>query len=179
MRKQFYLLSAALLLAVSGFAQKGNNQFYVAFDLGFPTGSFENYKTGIGFSGKGLFGVGERAQATLQTGFNTFVREGSSDALKVKTSVVPILAGLRFNALRLYLEPQLGYGIYSTTTKTEVGNTESKITTTNGGFTWTVGGGLQVGSIDLGARYQAGYPGGGTVSFFGFHVGYLFTAGRK
>jgi len=160
-------------------AQKGNNQIIPAIEFGLPVGNFNSFKPGIGVSGKALLGFGERAQAGLYIGYSAFKLEGSTSENKTKVSTIPILLAYRYKLPLIYLEPQLGYGIYTTTVKTEVGNTSSKSTTSNGGFTWAVGGGIQVGSVDLGVRYQAGHPSGGTIGLFGFHAGYVFRSGKR
>jgi hypothetical protein len=157
-------------------AQKGNNQFIPSLEIGLPTGSFKSYKTGVGVSGKALIGVGENGQVGFSTGYSWFKQEGSTDANKVKTTIVPILIGYRYRLPVVYIESQVGYGFYTTTIKTQISNTETKSSDSNGGFTWTIGGGVQLGNVDLGVHFQAGYPSGDNVEFFGFQIGYVFRS---
>jgi hypothetical protein len=179
MKKTVLLFNMLVFTTIAAFSQSGNNQFIPALELGIPTGSFNDFKTGFGVSGKALIGVGQHAQIGFSTGYTWFKLKGSTDAYKVKNSVVPILVGYRYHLPVIYIEPQLGYGIYTSTVKTQTGSTETKVSNTNGGFTWTFGGGIQVGNVDIGVRYQAGYPGGGTIGFFGFHLGYVFSSQRR
>ena len=169
------LASATTMVCV---AQSGNNQFIPALEIGLPTGDFDSYKTGIGLSAKALIGVGNQGQVAFSTGYTSFKMKGSTDAYKVKTSVIPILIGYRYRLPVLYLESQLGYGIYGTTTKTESGGAETKVSSSDGGFTWTLGGGVQLGNVDLGVRYQSGHP-DGTIGFIGFHAGYVFSSRKS
>ena len=171
----FILFSGPLMLL----AQRGNNQFIPAFEFGLPVGSFSDFNPGIGISGKALFGFGEHAQAGVYIGYSAFKLEGSTSENKTKLSTLPIMLAYRYKLPVIYLEPQLGYGVYTTTVKTEVGNTSNKSTTSNGGFTWSLGGGVQIGSVDLGVRYQSGHPSGGTVGLFGIHAGYIFRSRKS
>jgi hypothetical protein len=177
-KKLYFLLIACMISAVS-FAQKGNNQIIGAIEGGLPVGKFDDFKAGFGFIGKVLFGFSDHSQLGFTTGYTAFKQKGSTDDYKVKTSVVPFMATYRHRFSILYVEPQLGYGKYTNTIKQEVGGTETKITNSEGAFTWSLGAGLQVSSIDLGVRYQAGTNDGGSVGYFGIHAGYIFQGGRK
>src|SRR5690606_10275915 len=126
----------------------------------------------------GYVGLGERSQFGISTGYTVFKLKGSTDNYKVKTSVIPILASYRHNVSLLYLEPQMGYGIYTSTIKTQTGGTSTKTTSSEGGFTWSLGAGVQINVLDLGIRYQAGYPGDGTIGYFGVHAAYVFRSRR-
>lgn len=179
MSKNFYFLLIALVISTAGIAQKGNNQVIVGLEGALPVGDFDNYKAGFGFIGKILIGFGDRSQLGFTTGYTTFKLKGSTDDYKVKTSVVPFLATYRHRFNILYLEPQLGFGRYTTTIKEETGGTETKITNSDGAFTWALGAGIQVSSIDLGVRYQSGSRDGGSIGFFGIHAGYIFQGGRN
>ena len=176
---QRIILFIFLASSFTGFAQRGNNQFIPAFEFGLPVGDFSSYNPGIGVSGKALLGFGEHAQAGIYIGYSAFKLEGSTSDNKTKLSTLPILLAYRYKLPVIYLEPQIGYGVYTTTVKTEVGNTSNKSTTSSGGFTWSVGGGIQVGSVDLGVRYQAGHPSGGTIGLFGIHAGYIFRSRKS
>ena len=179
MQKLIFSLFILFLAVLPAFAQKGNNQFIPALEIGLPTGDFNDFKTGIGVSAKALFGVGDHGQIGISTGYTGFKLKGSNDDYKLKISIIPILVGYRYRFTVVYLEPQIGYGIYTTTIKTETGGTDSKSSSSDGGFTWTLGGGVQLGSVDLGVRYQAGYPGGGSIGIIGFHAGYVFRSGKN
>ncbi|MBA2744753.1 MAG: outer membrane beta-barrel protein [Flavisolibacter sp.] len=179
MKKNLFILFALLFISSAVLAQKGNNQFLVGAEVGFPLGSFDNFNTGIGLVAKALLGLGEHSQIGFTTGYTAFKRSDSDENSKIKTSVLPLLASYRHRLNVLYFEPQLGYGIYTTTIKTQTGGTSMKSKNSNGGFTWAVGTGVQISALDLGVRYQAGYPGGGTVGFFGIHAAYVFRPARR
>lgn len=178
MKKNLLFSLIILTLGLAAQAQKGNNQFIAGIEAAFPVSDFNNFNTGIGVLAKGYVGLGERSQFGISTGYTAFKLKGSTDSYKVKTSVIPILASYRHNLSLLYLEPQLGYGIYSTTIKTETGGTSTKVSSSEGGFTWSMGAGVQFNVLDLGVRYQAGYPGDGTIGYFGVHAAYVFRSRR-
>lgn len=159
---------------LNSYAQRGSNGLELAVEAGFPAGNFSSYKAGVGFLGRGLLGVGERAQLTFTTGYSFFSQKQTPPNTTVKMSVIPLLLGYKYNVSLLYLHPQLGLGIYSGKTKTTINNMQTKTKTSDGGFTMAIGGGVKLGRADLGVRYQAGFPGGGTVGYFGFHAGYIF-----
>jgi hypothetical protein len=177
--KHIYILLIAISISGFSFAQSGNHQIIAGVELGLPVGDFNGYKAGFGFIGKALFGFSDHSQIGFTTGYTAFKAKGSTDDYKVKTSVVPFLATYRHHFSIFYLEPQLGFGSYTTTIKEEVSGNEQKTTIKDGAFTWAVGAGLQVSSIDLGIRYQAGHKDGGTVGFFGIHAGYIFQGGGR
>jgi len=170
------LVSVTTMVCV---AQSGNNQFIPALEIGLPTGDFDSYKTGIGLSAKALIGVGNQGQVSFSTGYSSFKMKNSTDIYKAKISVIPLLVGYRYHLSVVYIEPLLGYGIYGTTTKTGSGGTETKVSHSEGGFTWALGGGVQLGNVDLGVRYQSGHPDVGTIGFIGFHAGYVFSSRKS
>lgn len=173
------LLLLSLVITTSSMAQAGNNQVIPAFEVGIPTGSFDNYNTGVGASIKVLFGAGDHAQVGGSTGYSSFKQSGSSSANTSRIGVVPILLDYRYHFTFIFLEPQLGYGIYHSTVKTTINNVESKAKNSKGGFTWAFGAGVHLGTVDLGARYQGGYPSNTNVTFFGLNIGYVFSSARK
>ena len=64
-----FILFFAYIVAVSAVkAQQGNNQIGIAAEAALPLGDFaDSYKTGIGGSLKGLFGVGQAGQINFTT----------------------------------------------------------------------------------------------------------------
>ena len=176
MKKLAFLSGLLVLLSAIAFAQKGSNQFIPSLELNFPTGSFKDFKTGVGISGKALIGVGDNGQVGFLTGYSWFKSDASSNSGDTKVSLVPILVGYRYRLAVPYIESQVGYAFYNTTVKIENSGVTTESSDSNGGFTWTFGGGIQVGNVDLGVRFQAGYPQGENVEFFGFHLGYVFRS---
>ena len=177
--KRLYILSFCFITCSLSYAQKGNNQLIPAIEVGLPMGEFDGYKTGFGFLGKLLIGIGKNSQLGFTTGYTSFKSKESTDNYKEKISVVPFMASYRYNFTALYLEPQVGYGNYTSTIKEEVNDTETKITNNGGALTWAIGAGVRVSSIDLGIRYQAGVKDDLTVGYFGIHAGYIFQGGKK
>lgn len=177
--KKLYILMLSIFISLISLAQKGNNQFIPAIEVGFPVGEFDGYKTGVGIIGKLLIGFGSHSQIGFTTGYSDFKSKLTTDDYKIKTSVVPFMASYRHHFSALYVEPQIGFGRYTTTIKEDVAGTETK--TTNGGsaFTYAIGAGVKISSIDLGVRYQAGSKDDMTVGYFGIHAGYIFQGGKK
>src|SRR5687768_491692 len=115
--KKIILVFACVVALSTVKAQQGNNQIGIAAQVGLPMGDFgDGFKTGIGGSVKGLLGVGQAGQVTFTTGYTSFsAKDEMVDGLgadKVKTSIIPLLAGYRHNFSGFYVEPQVGYGIY-------------------------------------------------------------------
>jgi|SRR5687768_15137961 len=156
-------------------AQQGNNQIGIAAEAALPIGDFaDSHKTGIGGSLKGLFGVGQSGQVTFTTGYTSFKSEGSTNNFKSTFTVIPLLAGYRHNFTGgIYVEPQLGYGIYGS--KIEIMDEDE--TDSEGAFTFAIGIGFAASGFDAGVRYQGASQDGNTTSFVGVRVGYNFTLG--
>jgi hypothetical protein len=178
MKKKIYTLLLSTLAISPAFAQKGNNQFIFGLEAGFPTGNLSSFNTGFGVLGKALIGTGEKSQVGFGTGYTVFKHDVIGGNTHHKRSVVPFMLIYRQRVNILYFEPQAGYGAYTSTMKTGSGNTTTQTTTSNGGFTLALGGGVQLGALDLGLRYQAGFPSGGNLAFLGLHAAYVFRARR-
>ena len=164
------ILAFACVVALSSVkAQQGNNQIGIAGEVGLPIGDFsDGYKTGIGGSVKGLFGVGTAGQITFTTGYTKF-KGKEDDLFDYSSSIIPLLAGYRHNFSGFYVEPQLGYGIYGVKVEDE--------SDSDGAFTYAVGIGYAKSGFDAGVRYQGASKDGSTTSLVGIHVGYNFTLG--
>src|SRR5688500_12227408 len=160
-------------LCISAFAtakaQQGNNQIGIAAEAALPIGDFaDSHKTGIGGSVKALFGIGQSGQVTFTTGYLSFKGEESTDDFKYTATIIPLLAGYRHNFTGgLYVEPQLGYGIYGS--KVEVMDEDA--TDSEGAFTYAIGIGFAASGFDAGVRYQGASKDGNTTSFVGIRVG--------
>lgn len=163
------------LCSVAVKAQKGNNGLQAGIEAGLPTGDFSDFKSAPGVYGKFLYGLGRPGQATLSVSYSAHKSRGASQAYGERTRIRPLMAGYRFNKQGLYFEPQVGVGMYRLTTKIRSGSTTIETTDTGQSFTWALGGGLKVNRIDLGARYQQGYPSGSGVALFVLHAGYAIN----
>src|SRR5688500_9335895 len=152
-------------------AQQGNNQIGIAAEAALPIGDFaDGFKTGVGGSIKGLFGIGQSGQITFTTGYTAFKLDDSD--LDDTYSIIPLLAGYRHNFTGgIYIEPQLGYGMYRYRSDF-LDETES-----NGAFTYAIGVGFTASGFDAGVRYQGASDDGSNISFIGVRVGYNFTLG--
>jgi hypothetical protein len=173
MKKLFVF--AAILFCMGGNAQKGINKLVLAADLGIPTGDFgELCKIGGGPMAKFLFGVTPAGDITATTGVSFYpvkfesIGFGGYDGLKATFRVVPILVGYRHNFNGLFVEPQLGMGIYAVTAKYQ-GASDSDSETA---FTWAAGMGYAKNNLETGLRYQSGEK-DGSVAQFVIHIGYL------
>lgn len=168
-----------LLMQATAFAQRGNSDFMAALEAGFPTGKFDSYKTGIGGQLKALIGVEDHGQVTFMAGYESFKAKGSTDNYKVKMAIIPVLLGYRHHFSLLYVEPAVGYGSYKGKVKAESGNVSTTSTSSKGALTAAFGAGVEISALDLGLRYQIGFPSGPNIGFFGISVGYHFRTNDR
>lgn len=179
--KKFFLALGVSFVSLAGFAQTGNNQIGVGAELALPTGDMGDvYKAGIGVTVKGLYGIGEAGQITLTTGLISFgAKSDMADWLgadKIKSNIIPILAGYRHNFQGFYGEPQVGYSIASIKVK----GGEFDGSDSDGAFTWGLNAGYVFNNkIDAGIRYQSSHKDGSSTAFFGIKVAYLFSLAGK
>jgi Outer membrane protein beta-barrel domain len=173
MKKIYTVVLAAILFSASSFAQKGNNNIGVGADLSLLTGYFGTwYKPGIGAYAKGMYGIGDAGQVTFTTGFSVFKQKGSTHDFKATMSIVPLLAGYRHHFNDFFVEPQIGYGIYSSKVKEE----GESFHDSNGAFTWAATAGYIFNrQIEVSARFQSASREGTSLGVFGLRVGYNFS----
>ena len=174
MKKVLTVLVAAVGLTTVSVAQKGTTKVAVAAEVGLPNGDFgDGFKTGFGGSVKGLFGIGQAGQVTFTSGYSSFTAKGSTSDMKLTMSIIPILAVYRHNFSGLYVEPQIGYGIYGAKLKTPEGSDSDS----DGAFTWAFGAGYVYQNFELGVRYQSASKDGDNLSMVGIRLGYNFSLG--
>jgi len=174
MRNQLAII--AVLFCTQLHAQKGINKLVLGVDIGFPTGDFGDVANiGAGPMAKFLFGITPAGDITATTGVAFYPLKKDDlgfsgfDELKGTWSVIPILVGYRHNLTNgIFLEPQLGMGIYALHAKYQ-GSSESDSETA---FTWAAGIGYAKKNIEIGGRYQSGEK-DGSLSQFLIHVGYV------
>ena len=175
MKKVLLVLVSAVGLTAASYAQKGTTQIGVAAEVGMPMSDFgDAAKTGFGASVKGLFGIGTAGQVTFTTGYTTYAGKDVPDGMSLHFNVIPLLAGYRHNFNGLFVEPQVGYGIYGAKVKMDGQGSASD---SNGGFTWAVGAGYAKNGFEGGVRYQSASVQGSTFGLIGIHVGYNFSLG--
>jgi Outer membrane protein beta-barrel domain len=176
MKKIYMAFLAAILFYASTFAQKGNNRIGVGADLSLPTSDFGTYfKTGIGVYAKGMFGVGKSGQVTFTGGYSSFKEAGTWEDFTTTITIVPLLVGYRHHFHGVFVEPQIGYGVYGN----KVNSVEEGFFTESGGaFTWAAGVGYTfTKQIEVSARYQTGGQKGINFGLFGLRLGYNFSVG--
>ena len=173
MRKMYMVLLATILVSVSSFGQKGTTFIGAGGDLLLPTGFAADYfKTGIGFSVKGLFGVGTAGQITITSGYVGFKTTIPAEIATTSGRLIPLLLGYRHNFNGFFVEPQVGYAVLGLTASDGV----DYYTDSEGGFSWAAGiGYLFNNKVEVSARYQASSKGGETDAFFGLRLGYNFS----
>ena len=145
--KKVILLGMTVVTLSTVQAQQGKNQIGIAAEAGLPIGEFaDGFKTGIGGALKGLIGVGQSGQVTFTTGYMSFKHKDDDN---IKATIIPLLAGYRHNfAGGIYVEPQLGYGIYGS--KVEILGDD--VTDSEGALTYAVGIGFAASGFDAGVR---------------------------
>ena len=174
MKKVFFAF-AFVAASFAAIAQTGNNKLGIGVEVGLPMGDFgDAFGVGIGGSVKYMHGIGSAGQLTLTSGYQRFGMKDLPSGVEASTSIIPILAGYRHNFSGLFIEPQVGYGIYGG----KFSGGGQSISTSEGAFTYAIGVGYAMAQgLDLGVRYQSGTQDGGSISLIGFRVGYNFSLG--
>lgn len=178
MKKLCFIVASLVVFQMYSQAQKGDNKLMLGADVALPTGDFADLaNVGGGIMGKLLFGISSSDQITATTGI-TFHGGKSIDGipsdLKLTMRVIPILGGYRHNFNSLFIEPQVGVGIFGATAK-YMGESDSN---SDNGFAWAVGFGYTKNNFDTGIRYQS-FEKDGSLSLIGVHVGYTFSLKKK
>jgi len=171
MKKFLFILLACTMSAAASYAQKGNNQVSIGAETNlFLSNGYSNiYNPGIGGNLKGLYGIGDASQLTLTVAYNAFSGKSSSQYGDQKLSLLPILAGYRYNlASGFYGEGQAG--LATLTTKV----TGFSFSQTN--FAAAINVGYTISGFDLSIRY---YTEGDVVSTFAARVAYNISLGGK
>jgi hypothetical protein len=172
MKKSILFTLLFVSFIITSYAQKGNNQVGIAGEIGFPAGHFDNdFNTGFGGSLKGLWGIGKNDQLTFTTGYTYYKAKGQLTTFfpKAYSSIIPFLAGYRFNKSGFYAEPQIGFGLYRLKIGDYYGGKNSE---TDGAFTYGIGVGFVSHGIDAGVRYQEAKKGSDDITIIGVHIGY-------
>ncbi|WP_026953597.1 hypothetical protein [Algoriphagus vanfongensis] len=173
------LIIGAFLTALThfSFAQEGNLRINPAIKVGVPIGDLsEVYGMGIGIGVKGLYSLNSDGELTFSTGYTRFgLKNSYADGLKGSLGIIPLLAGYRHHLERIYIEPQLGLSINSTSLKGSFMGMDSfggSVSSTSLGYAATVG--YLLGDIDLSLSYQGFSLSSQGLGFIGFRVGYQF-----
>ncbi len=167
------LLSLAVIVFVSNFcfAQTGNNQISLGAEVNFfaSNGYSSIYNPGIGGNLKGLYGIGDASQLTLTGAYSSFSGKSSSTFGDQTLSLLPILAGYRYNLKSgIYGEAQAGLAILTTKV------TGASYSQTNFGGAINIG--YVIHGFDVSARY---YTEGDVLSTFAIRLAYNFSLTAK
>lgn len=171
MKKILLLLGVFILVGNYCFAQKGNNQISVGAEVNFlaSNGYSSIYNPGIGGNLKGLYGIGDASQLTLSGAFSSFSGKSSSTYGDQTLTLMPFLAGYRYNLKGgIYGEGQAGLAILTTKV------TGFSYSQTN--FAAAINVGYVIHGFDISARY---YTEGDVISAFAIRLAYNFSLSGK
>jgi hypothetical protein len=171
MKKILSLSTFIIFVCNCCFAQKGNNQISLGAEVNFlaSNGYSSIYNSGIGGGLKGLYGIGNASQLTFGAAYSSFSGKSSSAYGDQTLSLLPFLAGYRYNLKGgLYLEGQAGLAIL--TTKAD----GFSFSQTN--FAAALNVGYAIHGFDISARY---YTEGDVISAFAVRLAYNFNLPGK
>lgn len=178
MMKKIMIIGAFLFaFTQSAFAQDGDFHLNPSATVGIPIGDFsEVYGIGAGIGVKALYSLNPDGELTFSTGYTRFgLKDSYAAGLKGSLGIIPLLAGYRYHLEKIYLEPQLGLSINSSSLKGSImgmGSFGGSASSTSLGYAATVG--YLLGDIDLSLRYQGFALSGDGLGFIGARVGYQF-----
>ncbi|MBD1362640.1 outer membrane beta-barrel protein [Mucilaginibacter sp. ZT4R22] len=153
MKKALTFIIALTSFMISAKAQKGNNQLQLGGQAAFPVSELGDVtKTGFGFSGKGMYGIGTSSQqVTFEAGFNRFTVKNLPSGVDGHYSAIPIYTGYRYLIGGLSLEPQAGISINRV-----VGSAGNQtVSSSEANFGWATSIGYEFNNIELSVRYQS------------------------
>ncbi|MEO5890877.1 MAG: hypothetical protein ABIQ31_11520 [Ferruginibacter sp.] len=107
MKEKFIFIAISVMFVTCVNAQKGSNAVSLNLEGTFP---FYQKDRGVGFSVKGLKGIGSSAQLTLSAGISIFNNKNNVEHGEITTRLIPFLVGYRQNIQRFFIEPQIGLG---------------------------------------------------------------------
>jgi hypothetical protein len=171
MKKILLSLLVVVFVSTCCFAQKGNNQISVGAEVNFlaSNGYSSIYNPGIGGNLKGMYGIGDASQLTITGAYSSFSGKSSSAFGDQTLSLLPILAGYRYNLKNgFYGEGQAGLAILTTKV------TGFSFSQTN--FAAAINIGYVTHGFDLSARY---YTEGDVISTFAVRLAYNFSLSGK
>ncbi|MFT3886120.1 MAG: OmpW family outer membrane protein [Flavobacteriales bacterium] len=183
MKARILLIGAALVGTTAMMAQ--DNQLSLGADIALPLGDFgKAYSLGIGPTVGFEIPVGDNLGVTLQAGYDIMmVKSDQKDFIK-SASMIPAQVGLKY----YFQDQQEGFyahgqlGIHNTSLKTKEQDlgliTIPSETSTSTNFSWALGVGYQLESLDLGLRYNSISPdsdakGAKAASYIGLRIAYL------
>lgn len=160
---------AVLAFGAFGFAAKAQTTFNAGLELAVPSADLGTwYSFGIGASAKALFPMGgDKNALTGSVGYISFMGKDVNGYKAPSVGVIPIKVGykLGFDG-GFYVEPQIGYSIWSGS-----GSSQS-------GFTYAPNVGYATGNLDFSVRYEATSISSNGVSatngFIGLRAAYSF-----
>jgi len=165
--KKMLLTAFAVVLSHYCFSQNGNNAIGIGaeFDPLLTHPYSQIYHGGIGGNVKGLYGIGDAGQLTLTAGYSSFGGKSGVQYGDQTLSLIPILAGYRYNWKGgFYGELQAGAGVLTTKA--------SGFSFSQTDFAAALNVGYVVDNFDFGVRY---YTEGDVISMFAVRIGYNFS----
>jgi hypothetical protein len=173
-RIKFLFLSVAVLLATNSFGQEETGtgpNLSIGAEVALPVGDLgDSHKLGLGGSLKAAFPVATDAFVTVSGGYISFSGKSvafGGQSIKVPAlNAIPLKAGFQYRFPGgFYLEPQLGYTIFSV-----------KDADSDGAFTYAFNVGYLINkALDISTRYEAASKEGSTISHVGFRLAYNFS----
>jgi len=158
-----------MLTAGFCYAQTGNNAISIGAEADFPLGSYTGYNIGFGGNVKGLYGLGASGQLTLTAGYSSFSGKSGSLYNGQTLSLLPILAGYRYNlASGLYGEGQVGLATLTTRIPGFSFSQTNFAAAANVGYVFN--------NFDVSVRY---YTEGDVMSMFAVRLAYNIALGGK
>jgi hypothetical protein len=167
MKKILLLLAVIIFVCNRSFAQSGNNQISVGAEVNFlaSNGYSSIYNPGIGGNLKGLYGIGSASQLTITGAFSSFSGKSSSTYGNQTLTLLPVLAGYRYNLKNgVYGEGQAGLAVLTTKA--------SGFSYAQTNFAAAINIGYVIHGFDISARY---YTEGDVISTFAVRLAYNFS----
>ncbi|PZP49353.1 MAG: hypothetical protein DI598_08025 [Pseudopedobacter saltans] len=185
--KKVLLAMAVSFISIAGFSQErqAGSELSIGLEGGLPLngwkvndeiGKFSNF--GVGATAKYAYNFDESIAATLQSGYIYFFGKNlQGTGVKVKTSQIPVKAGIRFSMGKFYAEPQLGVSFLHQSLSAPVTEFDG-ISGSTSAFTYAGNIGVMASqNFDISLRYE-GFSKDGNAGFLGLRLAYTFPLGK-
>ncbi|MEO7767129.1 MAG: hypothetical protein ABIS01_06875 [Ferruginibacter sp.] len=139
-----------LLASIHLKAQKGVNAISLQTEATIPVYQQDQ---GLGFSIKGLYGIGMHAQVTVSGGVSRFQLSNTIEKGQVITRLIPFLLGYKQNIHHFFIEPQIGLGELGGKIKTAGDYSRPSVAAVFG----AIGIGYTIKRVNAGLRFQTAH----------------------
>lgn len=167
----FTMAIAAFAFTANAQDSKSDKEFKlsVGVEAGLPLGDLkEGTSFGIGGSAMGEYAAAENLGLTLSAGYLTFSGKTVEDVKGPSLNIIPVLVGAKYHFNeKFYGHAQLGMSFASVKVEGVSASTSAFTYAPTIGFTPSE-------NIDIAVKYQSYSKGGGTTSFLGLRVAYVF-----